>query len=214
MFLLVGSIALFAGITYCLAISGVLGGKKCECDTAPSEPKCPLDVKQLHVCAFHIAKDDPKYQLNTHHYCCQVSPNGLHQCTIYDDDNKRLIGVEYIVPDELYQKLPEEEKKLWHPHYFEITQGLLLTPDVPEKCEKKCMDALVHSWGKTWQTWPDTKTDLPLGMPRLMWSALKDGDIKQELIDKRDKEMGIHTPDIKKSREWLIKTQKTQKAQE
>jgi hypothetical protein len=23
----------------------------------------------LHVCAFHIAKDDPWYQIETHHYC-------------------------------------------------------------------------------------------------------------------------------------------------
>jgi hypothetical protein len=74
----------------------------------------------LPACGFHIAKDDPAYQIESHHYCAAVK-GGVFQCTIYDKDrgDAKLIGVEYVVSDELYQKLPAKEKaysrRAWRP---------------------------------------------------------------------------------------------------
>ena len=75
---------------------------------------------------------------------------------------------------------------------------------VLQSCEDKLMKALVNSWGKTWHTWPDFDTFLPVGEPMLMWSAGKPGDVKPELIKKRDQKYGIVTDDIKKYRDKLL----------
>ena len=60
-------------------------------------------------------------QVESHHYCSHVSGD-MRQCVIYDSNKSdaRLIGIEYIISGELFQKLPEEEKKYWHSHEFEV----------------------------------------------------------------------------------------------
>jgi Protein of unknown function (DUF1264) len=32
----------------------------------------------------------------------------------------KLMGIEYIISDDMYKTLPEDEKKFWHPHPFEV----------------------------------------------------------------------------------------------
>jgi hypothetical protein len=159
----------------------------------------------LHVCAFHIAKDDPAYQLESHHYCT-AAKGGVFQCTIYDKDkgDAKLIGVEYIIGDEVFQSLPTQEKALWHPHGFEISAGLLTFTGIKENCEKKLLKGLQKTWGKVWQTWPDPTTELPLGQPRLMWSAAKEGDVRKELVQQRDKYYGIDVNAIRNQRKKLL----------
>jgi hypothetical protein len=159
----------------------------------------------LHVCAFHIAKDDPAYQIESHHYCTAVK-GGVFQCTLYDKDkgDARLIGVEYIVGDDLYQKLPAEEKPYWHPHGYEIAAGLLTFTGIKDDCEKKLVKGLQKTWGKVWQTWPDPTRDLPIGKPRLMWSAAKDGDVRKDLVQKRDRYYGISVDALRKQRKKLL----------
>jgi hypothetical protein len=44
-----------------------------------------------------------------------------------------LLGVEYIIGDESYRKLPENEKKFWHPHAYEILSGQLVAPALPKQ---------------------------------------------------------------------------------
>lgn len=159
----------------------------------------------LHVCAFHVGKDDPKLQVESHHYCTRLR-DGVFQCVIYDSDrgNAKLLGVEYIVSDEIFQTLPPEEKKLWHPHEYEIRAGLLTMTGIQADCEKKLLKGLLKSWGKVWHTWPDPKTDLPVGSPVLMWSATKEGAVRDELIKARDKRYGININEIRKEREKLF----------
>jgi len=159
----------------------------------------------LHVCAFHIAKDDPSYQIESHHYCT-AAKSGVFQCTLYDKDqgHAKLIGVEYIIGDELFQKLPAAEKAYWHPHGYEIAAGLLTFTGIKEDCEKKLVKGLQATWGKVWQTWPDPTTGVPIGEPRLMWSAAKDGDIQKELVQKRDKHYSIDVDAIRKQRKDML----------
>jgi hypothetical protein len=191
--------------------AGVQSGEKVRCpcdDPTPDRTKFGpaqfLGEYGLHVCAFHIGKDDPTLQVESHHYCTPLR-DGVFQCVIYDGDkgNPKLIGVEYILSDEIFQTLPAEEKKYWHPHEYEIRAGLLTFPGVKPDCEMKLLKGLVKSWGKVWHTWPDPKTALPIGPPVLMWSATREGQVKNELIRARDHRYKIDVNDVRKQREKL-----------
>lgn len=173
-----------------------------------SAEESPINDYQMHICAFHIAKDDPKVVIETQHYCSPLHDN-LFQCLLYETTTQKpkLLGVEYVISDELYQKLPVEEKKLWHPHDFEVREGLLALIGSTKEEDESAMKLLVKTWGKTWHTWPDPKTDIPMGVPRLMWSAVKKGEIPMELIQKRDAFWKISTSLLKKEREVYLPAQ-------
>jgi Protein of unknown function (DUF1264) len=164
----------------------------------------PLDNLHAYLCAYHIAKKDPKFVVEAHHYCAAVNDD-VHQCVILDTNGKnaRILGVEYIITDAIYQKLPDEEKKYYHPHRYEVIGGLLIAPGMPAEAEKGFMEKLVTTWGKTWHTWPDPKTALPMGEPMLMWSAGKDGQIDAATLAKRDKDFQVDTARIRKRRSYL-----------
>lgn len=75
-------------------------------------------------------------------------PPDLRQCLIYDshEANARLIGVEYMVPRHVYETFPEEERKLWHSHEFEVRSGMLILPkpegETEESWEEKELEAM------------------------------------------------------------------------
>jgi hypothetical protein len=163
----------------------------------------PLEAMHLHLCAFHVAEDDRTFQLEAHHYCMPLREDGkLFQCIVTDSSKPgaKILGVEYIVTDDIYQGLSKEEKKFWHPHDYEVTSGLLVAPKLSEEDENKFMAVVRKTWGKTFHTWADPATELPLGTPRLMWAFTKDDQIRDELVNKRDKDLGISTEKIKKRR--------------
>jgi hypothetical protein len=185
------------------------GAPRCPCvdptpDKANINPAKFLGEYGLHVCAFHCGKDNPDLQVESHHYCTPLR-DGVFQCVVYDSDrgNAKLIGVEYIVSDDIFRTLPEAEKKLWHPHDYEIRAGLLTIPGVQPDCEAKLLKGLLKSWGKVWHTWPDPKTDLPVGPPVLMWSAGKEGDVRKDLIRARDEKYKTDVDALRKQREKL-----------
>ena len=62
-----------------------------------------------------------RLQVEAHHYC-SCTNDEVRQCVIYDsaNSNARLIGIEYIISRRLFESLPEEEKKLWHSHTYEV----------------------------------------------------------------------------------------------
>jgi peroxiredoxin len=170
---------------------------------ARSEHWIPVESMHLYLCAFHVAKKNPEFQVEAHHFC---SPQGkdLHQCVIYDSKGPaaKLLGVEYIITDAAYQKLPAAEKKFWHPHAYEIVSGQLIAPDLP-KMGDDVFPGLVNTWGKTWHTWPDPSAEFPLGEPLLMWSANGDGQIADKLIAHRDGQFDIKTSDIRQRRKFM-----------
>jgi hypothetical protein len=160
----------------------------------------PVDKMHLYLCAFHVAKENPKFQVEAHHFCSPQA-GSLHQCVIYDNRSpaSKLLGVEYIISDDDYQKLPAAEKKYWHPHAYEILSGQLVAPDFPMQGDA-IFPGLINTWGKTWHTWPDPTTAMPTGEPILMWSANGDGQIREDLISKRDAQFGINSNEIRKRR--------------
>ncbi|TVM04123.1 MAG: DUF1264 domain-containing protein [Candidatus Brocadia sp. WS118] len=165
----------------------------------------PVKDIHLYLCAFHIAKNNPKFEIEAHHYCSMRNLNikgrDIHQCVIYDSKEApaRLLGIEYIISNETYQTLPSGEKKYWHPHAYEIISGQLVVPDLADMGDK-ALEGFLTSWGKTFHTWPDPTTEIPMGEPLLMWSAGADGQISKGIIEKRDKQFGISSDELRKRR--------------
>ncbi len=169
-------------------------------DTRKSENWVPVDKMHLYLCAFHVAKAHPEFQVEAHHYCSPQSGD-LHQCVVYDGrgPNAKLLGVEYIITGEAYAKLPAAEKKYWHPHAYEIVSGQLIAPDMPKQGDG-AFPGFLKTWGKTFHTWPDPATSYPMGEPILMWSAGGDGQVDPKLIAQRDQQFGISTSEIRERR--------------
>jgi hypothetical protein len=161
----------------------------------------PLGNHHLHFCGIHCAKKDPRIQIITQHYCGMIGKD-MHQCLLYDSigKNARLLGVEYIVSDDIFHKLPESEKRYWHPHTYEVLSGGLIAPEMQPEAEMAFMKGLLLTWGKTWHTWPDHRTPVPMGEPMLMWSLTGDGQDDPKVIAARDKEFGVKTADVRKKR--------------
>lgn len=168
----------------------------------------PVGNHHLHFCGIHCAKKDPKVQIITQHYCGMRGEAGgqMHQCLLYDGVGKgaKLLGVEYIISDEMYRKLPAEEKRYWHVHTYEVLGGGLIAPAMAPADEMAFMKGLLTTWGKTWHTWPDPTTPVPMGEPVLMWSLTGDGQADPKVVAARDREFGVSTAEVRKKRVDVI----------
>jgi hypothetical protein len=168
--------------------------------------KGPLHVPHVHFCGIHIAKQDPKFQLVVQHYCAahlnDKKGGAMFQCVLFDSDasNARLLGVEYVITNRAYQDLPDKEKKYWHPHTYEVLSGGLIAPGMEAEEEKKFMKTILTTWGKTWHTWPDPRTSVPLGEPLLVWSLTGDGQVNEKVLAERDKRFKVSTARIRARR--------------
>lgn len=164
----------------------------------------PIKQIKQHVCSFASYSHDMTRQIETHHYVTRLNQDFL-QSAVYDsgDSNARLIGVEYIVSDRIFEALPPEEQKLWHSHVHEITSGLWVNPGVPEMIQRSDLQDLIPTYGKFWCSWQVDRGDrLPLGAPALMMSPqeLKLGMVELDLVQKRDVKYKMSTDELKKSR--------------
>ncbi len=184
-----------------------LGGEACAAKQHRADEKgdgglmAPVQSLHAHFCGIHIAKSNPKFQLVAQHYCMSRSEE-MHQCLLYDsyEKNAKLLGVEYIVSDRIYRELPDAEKKYWHPHTYEVLAGGLIAPSMKPEDELTFMKALLTTWGKTWHTWPDPRTPVPLGEPLLMWAVTGDGQLDETVREARDKQFDVSTPAIREKR--------------
>lgn len=161
----------------------------------------PAQALHLHFCGIHIAKANPKFQIIAQHYCMSRSEE-MHQCLLYDSTEKdaKLLGVEYIVSDVIYRQLPDAEKKYWHPHSYEVLAGGLIAPSMKPDDELAFMKALLTTWGKTWHTWPDPSTAVPLGEPLVMWAVTGDGQLDDKVLAARDREFQVDSAKIRETR--------------
>jgi len=148
----------------------------------------PFNNITLHFSGFHFYAHDMTRQVPAEHYCSHLADD-VHQCVIYDSErlDARIIGIEYIVPERVFQTLPEEEKKYWHSHAFEVKSGALHDPLLPVTVENAVMTKLVNSYGKTIHTWQVDRGDkLPLGPPQLMMSFTGPNQLHPQLALERD----------------------------
>src|SRR3981081_2658884 len=68
--------------------------------------KAPLEVPREFFNGIHVAKDDPKFQMEAQHYCSPLK-SGMFQWVLFDSTgaDARLIGIEYIISDDIFKTL-------------------------------------------------------------------------------------------------------------
>lgn len=156
----------------------------------------PIERIDTHLVGFHPMKDDPHHAVEAHHYCSRLSDD-FAQCVLFDGVGKdaKMNGIEYIISERVFEMMPEEERKYWHPHNFEIMSGMLAMPGASDYDEYEAMRSLVNSYGKTWHVWQTGGTGeglpLPYGEPMLAWSYNAKGEAPEELVRARDRRFGI-----------------------
>lgn len=172
-----------------------------------NSPLAPMDI---HLAGFHPLKDAPQHQMEAHHFCRQVNED-FAQCVLFDGhgDEARLNGIEYIVSEKLFDTLPAPERAYWHPHNAEILSGQLVGPGLPAVAEVALMRRKMNSYGKTWHVWMDGDA-LPLGAARLAWSFNRDGELRPELLERRDRRLDIDTAGKRRERAELTELARPQ----
>ena len=167
----------------------------------------PIKQINVHVDGFHFVSGKMDHQMEAHHFCSKLSEE-FTQCVLYDANKQgaHLIGVEYIVSRKIFESLDAEEKKLWHSHIYEVKSGQLVAPGIPNPAEHELMEQLIDTYGKTWHTWMASGS-VPTGVPALMMGFTADGQIKPELLSRRDGAMKISSAEKKKKREDIPEPQ-------
>ncbi|VDB84576.1 unnamed protein product [Peniophora sp. CBMAI 1063] len=180
----------------------------------------PVNAIHQHLCAFHAYSHDRTRHVEAHHFCKHQSAD-FHQCVIYDSDkpDARLVGIEYIVSEKIFVGLPQEEKRYWHSHKYEVESGMLqlqLKGAIPsiasDAAEQPAMLELQKTYGKTIHTWQfDVHPDLPLGPPALMMSYTSDDQVPYDLVRERDERYGVNTEEKRKLRKGYLPEYETVK---
>jgi hypothetical protein len=157
-----------------------------EMGAALFQSKSPLNSFHSHTCEVHFYNGDMKRQMDSHEYISHINEDVM-QAILFDSDraDARVVGVEYIITEKVFQDLPPEEKKMWHSHAYEVKSGLLTAPRMPEFWEHRLMRDLAPTYGKTINTWHVDSDPLPYGVPQIMMAPTKDGQVSRELMDKR-----------------------------
>lgn len=174
------------------------------------QAKAPVEKIAMYLNGFHVSKDDPKMQMEAHHYCNQANED-LAQCVLFDGNTAeaRLMGIEYVISEKLYHTLPAEERAYWHPHNYEVLSGQLRMPGLPDAVEKEALKGKINSYGKTWHTWMtgmhNQQADpLPFGPPRLQWSFNRDGEADPAMSEARDRRMNLDSIKARQERQDLV----------
>ncbi|XP_073014021.1 oil body-associated protein 1A-like [Typha latifolia] len=165
----------------------------------------PINQIHQHLCAFHFYADDMSRQVEAHHFCAHLNED-MRQCLIYDgpDAGARLIGVEYLVSEELFLTLPDEEKPLWHSHEYEVRSGVLFLPGLPGLVERRDLEKVCKTYGKTIHFWQVDRGDaLPLGLPQVMMALTRDGQLHDHLAKDVEKRFGVSFEAERKKREYM-----------
>ncbi len=154
--------------------------------------KYPLDAMSTYLNGFHMYADEMGRQVEAAHFCIHLR-HDLHQCVIFDRNapDARLIGIEYIVSEERFRGLPDDEKRLWHSHHHEVKSGILVAPGIPDLAEHAYFSDLVTTYGKTFHTWQYDRDDFPYGIPQLMMGFTEDGQADEAMIRDRDRRLGV-----------------------
>ncbi len=84
----------------------------------------------------------------------------------------RLIRIRYIISEERFRGLPDDEKRLWHSHHYEVKSGELVAPGVPDLAE------LAYLMGLT-----------------------EDGQVNETLVHDRDRRLGVSSSRKRQKRE-------------
>jgi hypothetical protein len=166
----------------------------------PSGAASPLARLSTVLDAFHMRDGRPDEQMEAVHRCGHVTPD-LIQCALFDGigADAKLIGIEYVITAKVLAGLSPDERKLWHSHAFEVKSGQLTAVGMSPSDEHELMKMLVNTYGKTWHTW-EMGQSLPTGRPQLMMSFTRDGQVRADLVERRDRSLGMSTAALRARR--------------
>jgi hypothetical protein len=171
-----------------LACSGAVRITSPEKEAPPDEPhadlrrevKAPL-AEVLHCplafAGVHLRKDRPEDARVAYHFCKAVNDQ-VCQCILYDGlgPDARLIGIEYLVTDEIHRRMPPEEQAFWHDHKYEVDAGLLRSLTQSGAEEAATLAKVRTLWGKVYHTWASGQ-EYPQGPATLFWSVTGEGPL-------------------------------------
>jgi len=162
----------------------------------------PLKQFDTHISSIRCYNNNVKRQIPVHEYIMHINEDVM-QALITDSDkpDAKIVGIEYIISDKLYRQLPEEEKKLWYNHEFEVKSGTMIAPRMPSMMENKLMKNMGSTWGKTINLWQVDRDRLPMGMPQMMTGPTSYNTLNTEVIKSRDAQLGLDTMKERRNRE-------------
>lgn len=165
------------------------------------QDKSPLRAMNTYLNGFHFYADNMGHQVEAHHFCTNLNEE-FTQCVIFDGNTSdaRLIGIEYIVSERLFAEFPDEDKRLWHSHSFEVRSGTLIAPNLPLAAEHELMKRVIRTYGKVFHTWDTTNFELPMGIPKLMMAFTAEGQLHEDLLERRDRNFKVSTARHKENR--------------
>jgi hypothetical protein len=143
----------------------------------------PVKSFNQHLASIYFVSGDPSNQILLHSYLNSFNEEFGH-ALLYDGEkaDSRLVGIQYIISERVFVKMPEEEKKMWHSFYFMIKHGLILAPSMPAMAEKPLMLRLSSCYGKTFLFWNTSQHLLPFGVPQLLMSFTSEEPVNQMLL--------------------------------
>ncbi|GAA5901869.1 OBAP family protein [Sporobolomyces salmoneus] len=164
----------------------------------------PINQIHQHLVGLHTYSTDRSRAVPSHHFCScapKHEKGTVRQCIIYDSDkaDARLIGIEYVIEEAIFDTLDKEEQKFWHSHKHEVESGMLCLRSknfvptmVEDQAEQGAMKELHRTYGKTIHTWAiDSSPALPLGPPNLMMSFTADNQVSDSVISRLEQTQGI-----------------------
>jgi hypothetical protein len=114
----------------------------------------------------------------------------VSHCLLYDGPgpDARLIGVKYLVSDEVYRRMPAEERLYWHEHHDDGDAGLLTSLTHSRSEERATRAEARNRWAKVYRTWV-SGGDFPRGPSRPFWSDT--GELPLVLPPGAEAQLGI-----------------------
>jgi hypothetical protein len=165
------------------------------------QPHRPVDGLVAHLDGFQFRNGDLQAQQRAQHYCGQVGEEVL-QCATFDGTGaqSKLVGVQYVISERLFEGLPDDEKPYWHSQVHPVKAGTLVAPGLPDDADHALASRLVRTYAKAWRLWPDGRAPVPVGVPQLMMAFTEDGQLDPVLLAERDRELGLANAEKRRQR--------------
>ena len=135
-----------------------------------------LGFNDLHIHAIRHLDLDKSHGTNVHlldtivHHHCKVYDDMTAACLLFPygmTDQDKPYGIEYVIPSDQYDILPEEEKQYWHYHKTEFPRAQATFPDLSDDQLSEIQPMLDETYGKVYYFW-NYGDSFPLGEPHVL----------------------------------------------
>ena len=181
------------------------------------QSKAPISKLSMYLNGFHVAKGDPKMQMEAHHYCNQVNED-FAQCVLFDGntDDARMMGIQYIVSENSLRCNARGGKSAMAS--AQLRNPLRSTPHAGTTgcCREGSAQGEDEQLRKNVAYLDDGHAQRTLqmrchsGPPHLQWSLNRDGEDAPGMVAARDKRMDMDTARTRHDRADLVSLAKPQ----